>query len=211
MFIFKFPFGPFETNAILVGCEKTLKAAIVDPSPGSGNAILQKVKEHGLTVEKVLLTHSHWDHFADAFSLKEKTGAPLYVHPLDAKNIELPGSDGIPLFIPIAAVKADHFLNEGDVITVGSLNFEVIHSPGHSPGSVCYYMREKKVLLSGDTLFQGSIGNLSLPTGQPELMWRSLDKLAKLPAETRVIPGHGADTTIGKEHWLSRAKQIFSE
>lgn len=211
MFIFRFPFGPLETNAFLIGCQKTRIGAIIDPSPGSAEAILAKSVELNLKIDKILLTHSHWDHFADAHLVKSKTGAPLYVHFLDAKNIEHPGSDGIPLFFPIPPVTPDHFLNEGDLIEVGQLRFEVIHSPGHSPGSVCFYLREQNLLISGDTLFKGSIGNLSLPTAQPNLMWESLDKLAMLPPETRVFPGHGPETTIANENWLSRAKEIFSE
>jgi hydroxyacylglutathione hydrolase len=211
MFLYKFPFGPLETNAILIGCAKTKLGAVIDPAPGSMKAILQKADELGLHIEKILLTHSHWDHFADAHDLKAKTSAPLYVHFLDAKNIEHPGSDGIPLFFPIHSVQPDHFLNEGDKVEVGKLELEVIHSPGHSPGSVCFYLKDQNVLISGDTLFQGSIGNLHLPTAQPALMWLSLEKLSKLPPETRVVPGHGGETSIGKENWLSRAKEIFAE
>lgn len=211
MFIFKFPYGPLSTNAILIGCAETKKGAIIDPSLGSTGALLQKAEELGLQIEKILLTHSHWDHFADARGLKAKTGAPLYVHPLDAQNLVEPGSDGIPLFFDIASVTPDHFLNEGDVIEVGHLKMEVIHSPGHSPGGVCFYLPAQNLLLSGDTLFHGSIGNLNLPTAQPEQMWNSLQKLSKLPSQTRVVPGHGSDTSIGKESWLSRAKEIFSE
>ncbi len=211
MYIFKFPYGPLETNAILLGCSDTKKSVVIDPAQGSTESILAKAKEYGLQIEKILLTHSHWDHFADAYLLKSKIKAPLYVHPLDAQNIESPGSDGIPLFIPIQPVKPDHLLNDGDILEVGRLKLEVIHCPGHSPGGVCFYIKDENLLISGDTLFQGSIGNLSLPTADPIQMWASLDKLSKLPAETKVIPGHGADTSIGNESWLSRAKQIFSE
>ncbi|MBU6383476.1 MAG: MBL fold metallo-hydrolase [Verrucomicrobia bacterium] len=211
MFLYIFSFGPLATNAILIGCPQTKQAAVVDPALGSTDAILAKAAELGLKIEKILLTHSHWDHFADAHLLKEKTGAPISIHFLDAKNLEHPGSDGIPLFFPIHPVKADHFVNDGDTFAVGSLHFYVIHSPGHSPGSVCYYVREQHLLISGDTLFQGSIGNLHLPTSQPNQMWLSLEKLAKLPADTRVIPGHGGETTIGQENWLIRAKEIFAE
>ncbi len=211
MFIYKFPFGPLETNAILIGCNQTKAGAVIDPSLGSTGAILEKADELELKVEKILLTHSHWDHFADAHFLKEKTGAFVCVHFLDAKNIEYPGSDGIPLFFPIHPLIPDHFLNEGEQISVGKLHLEVIHSPGHSPGSVCFYLKEQNVLISGDTLFRGSIGNLHLPTAQAEKMWLSLEKLAKLPPETRVIPGHGEDTIIGQENWLLKAKEIFSE
>ncbi len=211
MFITKFSFGPLQTNAILIGCPITKKGAIIDPSLGSSAAILQKIAELGLTVEKILLTHSHWDHFADAASLKKKLNVPLYIHALDAPNLIKPGSDGLPLFFPIEGVSVDHFLEEGDLIEIGLLKAEVIHTPGHSPGGVCFYFREESLLISGDTLFQGSIGKICFPTSEPEKMWTSLDKLTKLPSETRVVPGHGGDTSIGRESWLSRAKEIFSE
>ncbi len=131
------------------------------------------------------------------------------MHPLDAPNLEHPGSDGIPLFFPIRGVHPDCFVQDGDRIFVGELACEVIHTPGHSPGSVCYFVREQKLLFSGDTLFEGSIGNLHLPTAEPLKMWSSLEKLAALSPDTYVVPGHGGDTTIGKENWLKRARQIF--
>ncbi|HSX11043.1 MAG TPA: MBL fold metallo-hydrolase [Chlamydiales bacterium] len=211
MFIDKFPSGPLETNAILIGCPVTKKGAVIDPSLGSTAPIVAKAKERGLHIEKILLTHSHWDHFADARRLIDQTGAPLYVHTLDAKNVERPGSDGVPLFFPIDPIVPNVLLNDGDCIALGHLKLEVIHTPGHSPGSVCFYLREQNLLIAGDTLFRGSIGNLSLPSANPLHMWDSLKKLASLPLETRVIPGHGGDTSIGQEQWLSRAKEIFSE
>lgn len=211
MILEKFPCGPLETNAILLGCKASGSAAVIDPSLGSAELILQELQEKGLKLEKILLTHSHWDHIADAHELKLKTGAKIYIHPLDAANLERPGADGIPLFFPIQGEVADSFLEEGKTIEVGSLRIEIIHSPGHSPGSVCFYLREQKLLVSGDTLFQGSIGNLHLPTAQPQNMWLSLKKLLALPPDTHVIPGHGADTTLGEESWLSRAEELFSE
>jgi len=210
MILYKIPSGPLDTNAILFGCAQTKKGAVVDPSPGSLETILEFAKETGLVIEKILLTHSHWDHFADAHALKKCTNAQLYVHSLDAKNLEQPGSDGIPLLIPIHPVAIDHLVEEGEKITVGDLVFDVIHTPGHSPGGVGYYSAEHKLLFSGDTLFQGSIGNLHLPTASPSHMWESLRKLARLPKETRVIPGHGSDTTLSDESWLARAEEIFS-
>ncbi|MES2273349.1 MAG: MBL fold metallo-hydrolase [Chlamydiota bacterium] len=242
MFFFKFPSGPLNTNAILLGCIQTKKSVVIDPSPGSAESLLHKSAEQGWQIEKILLTHSHWDHFADAHLLKNKLGVPLYVHPLDAKNLEHPGSDGLPLFIPIQPVTPDHFLQEGDILEVGQLRLEVIHTPGHSPGGVCFHLngqlsaipvqqarvkralypfaarnlppftgaenllpcrkeffKEQILLFSGDTLFRGGIGNLHLPTGNASQMRKSLEKLARLPPKTHVVPGHGDDTTIGRE------------
>ena len=141
--------------------------------------------------------------------LKKKYNIPVYVHAFDANNLEKPGSDGLPSWLSIEGVIPEHLIKEGDVIHVGNLAFEVIETPGHSPGSLCFYNKEEKVLFSGDTLFKGSIGNLSFPTSRPHLMQSSLSKLAKLPADTRVFPGHGPSTTIGKESWLERAEELF--
>lgn len=211
MILHKFPAGPLDTNTLLIGCSETKKGAVVDPAYQSTKEVLQYAEEKGIAIEKILLTHSHWDHFADAFELKEKTKAKLFVHPLDAQNLEKPGSDKVPTFLKIHSVQYDHLLKEGEIIYVGNLSFEVIHTPGHSPGSVCFYSAKEACLISGDTLFQGSIGNLSLATGTPDLMWASLQKLSILPKNTRVIPGHGDNTTIGDEPWLSRAKEVFHE
>jgi glyoxylase-like metal-dependent hydrolase (beta-lactamase superfamily II) len=190
---------------------QTHKAALIDAPQGSAKQLIERIKELGLSVECLLLTHSHWDHTADAAELKKELGIPLYVHKLDAQNVEEPGSDGLPLLIDIPKAKVDHFLEEGQVIPVGTLSLEVIHTPGHSPGGICFYLNEQNTLISGDTLFQGSIGNLSLPTSEPEKMWQSLEKLAKLPPKTRVLPGHGDETTIGDESWLKNAKEYFGE
>jgi hydroxyacylglutathione hydrolase len=211
MILHKFPFGPFDTNALLVGCGTTKKAAVLDPSYGSTEAILQKCSELGLTIEKILITHSHWDHIADVYELVQKTGAPVFVHSLDAPNLEHPGQDGIPLIFPIHGVKPDFLICDKEQLMIGNLICQVIHSPGHSPGSVCYFLPDKKVLFTGDTLFEGSIGNLHLPTAQPEKMWESLHTILQLPPDTRIVPGHGQDTTLARENWLSRAKEIFSE
>lgn len=210
MFVRVFPSGPLSTNAILIACKKTKQAAVIDPSQGSRSPILKEAEKEGLSIKKILLTHSHWDHFADLHALKEETGALVFVHPLDAPNVIKPGSDKLPLFIPIQATQIDGSLEEGQTIEIGHLKASVIHTPGHSPGSVCFYFAEQHVLLSGDTLFKGCIGRIDLSTGQPDLMWKSLKKLENLPKETRVISGHGPETLLGHETWLSRAKETFS-
>ena len=199
MFLYKKSFGPLGTNTLLLACEKTKKAAVIDPAFGSNRTILAKAEEKGFVIEKILLTHSHWDHFADAYQLKRETDAAVFIHPMDAKNLTSPGSDGLPKVVPIHPVDWDHLINDGDIIELGTLFFKVIHTPGHSPGGVCYYCASENLLISGDTLFKGGIGNLNLPTGEPEKMNDSLLKIGKLPFDTRVIPGHGIETTIGEE------------
>lgn len=206
MFIKTFPSGPLSTNAYLVACEETKQAAVIDPSQGSTAPILDILKENQFTCDKILLTHSHWDHIADVAELKRKTGAPVYVHALDAANLENPGADGLPLFIPIEGVIPDYDLNDGDSVKVGHLIFSVIHTPGHSPGCVCFYNEKNKILFSGDTLFKKSIGKVSFPTSRPDLIWTSIAKLIKLPSDIKVYSGHGDSTLIGDEvPWLSRS------
>jgi hydroxyacylglutathione hydrolase len=209
MIIQTLPSGPFETNAYVVACPKTRIAAVVDPAPESFAPISDCIAKNQLHPEKVLLTHSHWDHIAEVSSIKEKYHLTVCIHPIDVPNLEKPGSDGLPCWIPIKEIHPDVLLNDGDVVAVGELHFEVMHTPGHTPGSICFYCKDEGVLISGDTLFKGTIGNLSFPTSRPDLMWNSLAKLAKLPPETRVFPGHGPNTTIGEESWLPNAKKIF--
>jgi hydroxyacylglutathione hydrolase len=206
MLLFKFPSGPLSTNAILFGDGGV--GAVIDPAQGSTEKILAQASKSGLTIEKILLTHSHWDHIVDLQAIQSETGAFVYVHKLDAGNVKAPGSDGIPLFFPILPVKPDHFLEEGQVIKVGSLELKVIHTPGHSPGGVCFYLASQKILFAGDTLFKGTYGRLDSPTGDEESMRQSLGKLAKLPPNTHVISGHGPDTEIGKESWLAKVDLI---
>lgn len=203
--------GPVETNTILLGCEKTGLAAVIDVPFESTDTILAHIQAHSLTIHTILLTHSHWDHIAEVAILKERTGAQLLVHAEDAENLRDPGSDGLPLFLPVKAAEPDDYLFDGQRILVGEIELQVIHTPGHTPGCVCFYIEKEGILISGDTLFRGTIGNLSFPTARPELMWTSLARLAKLPADTRVYPGHGDPTTIGAEKWLSHAQEKFGD
>jgi hydroxyacylglutathione hydrolase len=205
-----FPSGPFETNAILLGCSKTKLAAVIDTPLDSLDLVLERAKELSLQITMVLFTHSHWDHIADAAAFKEKLGVPLYIHESDAGNLENPGSDKLPLFFTIKGVKPDGFIKDGDELALGEIKMRVIHTPGHTPGGVCFYLEKEGVLLSGDTLFKGTIGNLSFPTARPKLMWESLKKLSALPGKTRVFPGHGEDTTIEAEKWIAHAQDRFS-
>ncbi len=205
-----FTSGPADTNSYLFACSKTNQGVIVDVPPNSAETLLDRICDLKITIGMILLTHSHWDHFADASELKEKLNIPLYVHKEDAGNLENPGSDRLPLFFPIKAIKPNGFLEDRQTFSVGEFNIQVIHTPGHTPGGVCFYLQEQKILFSGDTLFQGTIGNLSFPTARPERMWDSLKRLAALPKETQVYPGHGDPTTIGNESWITNAKDRFN-
>lgn len=202
--------GPALTNCLLIGCPETRQGVIVDAPFDVTDQLVARIDELKLNVKTLLLTHSHWDHIAEAALLKKKLALSVSIHPLDAPNLRLPGADGLPLWREVKGMEPDHLLEDGEKITIGKLQLEVIHTPGHSPGSVCFYFADDATLVSGDTLFKGSIGNISFPTSDAENMWQSLEKLAKLPKETRVFPGHGDETTIGAEHWLAHAREYFS-
>lgn len=204
-----FPAGPLETNGYIVWCDQTKSCAIIDPAPGSTKALTQFISQYQLDPKMILLTHSHWDHTADVASVKKIYPLPVYIHQLDEGNLINPGTDGLPVFFHIEGVKPDHHLVDGQKIPLGQNTLEVIFTPGHTPGGVCFYNADSKILLTGDTMFKGSIGNLSFPTARPELMWSSLDRLAKLPPDTKIYPGHGLTSTIGTETWLPKAREFF--
>lgn len=209
MFLHCFPSGPLSTNAYLFACLSTREAAVIDPALGSAEVIRHMAKENDFRIRKVILTHSHWDHIADATLFQKEEGALLYLHPLDLPNLLSPGADGLPYPHVIPPASADHLIEEGASISVGHLQLQVIHTPGHSPGSICLYEPTHFLLFSGDTLFHGTIGKLSFPTSQPSLMQSSLNKLARLPSHTSVLPGHGPETTMGEESWITRANALF--
>lgn len=209
MLIHAIPSGPFATNAYIVSCPETKKTGIIDPAPQSAASISAYIEKNHLIPEKILITHSHWDHIADTAALKELYNIPVYIHPDDAYNLIRPGSDGLPYWMEIRPVNPTGTFVDEDEIPIGNLKFKVIHTPGHTPGGVCFYNKEYEALISGDTLFKSSCGNISFPTSDPKLMWSSLKKLWRLPPTTVVYPGHGQQTTIGDEDWLPNAEIIF--
>lgn len=196
--------GPFETNAYLVGCEKTKLACVIDPAPDSHRKLLPLIKKHDLHLKAVYLTHSHIDHIADAYLYQEE-GIPIYVHILDAENLEHPGSDGLPNVLGVIGVKYDGLLEEGDIVSLGELSFQVLLTPGHSPGGLSFYFEKEKILFTGDALFRGTYGRVDFPTSSARDLYRSLSRLVMLPEETRIFSGHGEETTVGQEKaWVHR-------
>jgi len=198
-----FSCGPVSTNTLLIYCSKTKEAAVLDPSMGSSELVEKAIESKGLKPTKILLTHSHWDHIADLNELATKYALQVLVHPEEASNVTHPGSDGLNSPIFIEGFSEVTHINEGDLIEVGTITLKVIETPGHTPGGIVFYIEEKHLLLSGDTLFQGSYGRLDLPTGNAIQMVQSLKKLATLPPDTIVIPGHGPQTILKNEHWIA--------
>lgn len=200
MIVKRFSTGPIDTNSYLLICPSSKSSVVIDVGHDSARELSSYAEKHQLILEKILLTHSHWDHIADVAYLKNHLNIPVYIHKNDETNVINPGSDGLPLFIPIQGAKVDHHLKDGEMIDVGELRIKVIYTPGHTPGGVCFYLEKQKILFSGDTLFQGAIGRMDLPTAcSPLTMIESLRKLEALPQETIVYPGHGDKTTIKQE------------
>jgi glyoxylase-like metal-dependent hydrolase (beta-lactamase superfamily II) len=205
--IITLPSGPFKTNAYLV-ISDTL-AAIIDPAPGSKNSLDREIAARKVRPIAIIITHSHWDHIADVRALQEEYFPDIIVEDEDAYNVLEPGSDRIPCWMNIKGATPTRLVHDGDKIQIGEVSFRVIHTPGHTPGSMCLYAEKEAVLFSGDTLFRGTMGNFSFPTSDKARMWTSLRKLSLLPNSTRVYPGHGETTTIGEEEWLAHPDTLF--
>ncbi len=198
--ILQLSLGPLQTNCYVVGCEETMTAAVIDPS-WNGKGIAAAAAEKGYQITHILLTHSHFDHVGGLAELKSETNAPIFIHPEALPMLEQATMAAAFWNVKIAAPPPpDEMLAEGQVITVGKLQLEVLFTPGHAPGHVCFYIADHHVLLDGDVLFQQSIGRTDLPGGDYELLMRNIrQKVMVLPDETHVLSGHGPATTIGQE------------
>ena len=193
--------GTMDVCCYVVGCEKTGKGAVIDPG-GDEEKILASVKKHGLDLEYILLTHGHPDHVCGNRKIQEATGAKIVMHVDDAAFFAKRSvADYFSMLGLEASPPADILIKEGDVVSVGEEKFEVIHTPGHTPGGVCFYNAPN--LFTGDTLFAGGIGRTDFPGGSSQELLNSIrSKLFVLPAETVVWPGHGyggCSSTIGTE------------
>ncbi len=196
------PFGPWQTNAYLVWDGRSPDALVVDPGMGAADPLMERVAANGLRLHLIANSHGHIDHIFDDAPLMRASQAPLAIHPDDAHRLDGRNNYGFEL----ETVTATRDLTEGDQVRIGELVFDVLHLPGHTEGSVCLYEERRSLLLSGDVLFAGSYGRTDLPGGNDEQMVASLARLAKeLPGATRVLPGHGSETTIERElPWLRR-------
>ena len=194
------PVGPLQCNCSVIADESTREAMVIDPGDDIDD-ILSIIRKHRLTVKQIVVTHAHIDHVGGAMKLKKATGAPILLNQNDSTLLKMLDVQATWLGIPTPGpVQIDQSLSHGDKVTTGSLNAEVLHTPGHTEGSICLYFAPEKKLIAGDTLFAGSIGRTDLPGGSYKKIIQSLhEQVLALPDETVVVPGHGELTTIGVE------------
>jgi glyoxylase-like metal-dependent hydrolase (beta-lactamase superfamily II) len=194
------PVGMLQCNCSIFGDEQTREALVVDPGDEIERieAILAR---HGLKVKAIVITHAHIDHIGGAAKLRAATGAPVYMNLNDTALQQMLDTQAAWLGMRTPEqTEIDLPMNDGDSLTVGSSEFHVLHTPGHTQGSVSLYAPAEGKLIAGDTLFRDSIGRTDLPGGDGRQILRSIhQKLLTLPPETIVIPGHGEETTIGRE------------
>jgi len=194
------PVGMLRCNCSVFGDEQSREALVVDPGDQI-DSVLGIVAKHGLTVKAIVITHAHIDHIGGAQKLKQATGAPVYMNLNDTELQKMmPVQAGWLGTATPEAVEIDVSAKDGDKLLVGATEVQVLHTPGHTPGSIGLWMPAEGKLVAGDTLFRDSIGRTDLPGGDGRQILRSIhDKLMPLPDETVVIPGHGGNTTIGRE------------
>ena len=198
--------GPLETNCWVVSDDMGGPTIVIDPAENA-DRILAEVGE--AEVAAVVLTHGHFDHLGAVTALIARTGAPLLIHRDDAASITTPfGTGGEAFGFAVSAPAADQLLSDGEVVKAGDLELGVLHTPGHTPGGICLFWPgandQAPQLFCGDTLFAGSVGRTDFPGGDGRALARSIaEQLAPLPPETVAHPGHGPDTTIGRERRLN--------
>lgn len=196
-----FPVGPLQCNCSIIACKETGEAAVIDPG-GDPEKIIKAAQEHNLKIKYLLHTHAHFDHVLGSKAVKAATGAQILLHQGDQWLYENLAKQGSLFGFNIEApLPVDRYLEDEEEIVIGKIKTSVIHTPGHTPGSLCFSLAEKdSILFAGDTLFQRSIGRTDLWGGSFEQIIDSIsERLFKLDDSTRVIPGHGPDTDIWSE------------
>jgi hydroxyacylglutathione hydrolase len=195
-----FPVGPLQCNCSVIGDEKTHEAMVIDPGDQI-EGILEILRQEKLTLKQIVITHAHIDHVGGAMKLKAATGAPVLMNQNDHALLKMLDVQAAWIGMrPPGDVQVDEAIGQGSVLNIGEITSNVIHTPGHTEGSICVYFPAEKKLIAGDTLFAGSIGRTDLPGGSMDKIMRSLHtQVLALPDETEVMPGHGPTTTIGEE------------
>ena len=190
--------GPLGVNCYIIGCEKTGKGAVIDPGD-SCEIILRTLKDNELSLQYILLTHGHVDHLAHLNLLKDKTGAIFVMHKDDAFLLHGLSAQAFMFGLPDPGkLIPDQIVKDNENISIGNLTVKILHTPGHSPGSITFFVEDK--LFVGDLIFEGSIGRTDLPGGDHQTLIESVEsKIFTLPPETEIYPGHGPSTTVRGE------------
>ncbi len=191
--------GQVQTNCYFIYKEETQEAIVFDPAD-YGAEIMDKLTSNGIKPVAIFLTHGHFDHIMGVAKLKQLAHIDIYA---SADEEELLGNENLNCSEQIGrivTVTPDHLLKDGEITEISGISIQTIYTPGHTQGSCCYYIKDEDILISGDTLFEGSVGRTDLPTGSMGQLTRSIkDKLSLLPDETKVYPGHGDSTSIVQE------------
>jgi glyoxylase-like metal-dependent hydrolase (beta-lactamase superfamily II) len=200
MIIETFEAGPVATNGYLVADKQGGKALVVDAPQGVAPLMVEQARKWNTPIVTLVNTHGHWDHVLDNAELVRLTGAKFGIHRESAPLLTLPQARYFGLDLEIEPTRVDFFLEEGNPLDVGDLRFEILHCPGHCPGSVVLFERKQRAAFVGDVLFAGSVGRTDLPGGSHETLMRCIrEKLLPLGDDVRVFAGHGPVTTVGEE------------
>lgn len=195
-----FEAGPAATNGYVVADRSGGTAIVIDAPLGTTAVLVQQARDWNAPIKFLLTTHAHWDHVLDNAALVRATGAKLGVHRESAPLLKIPQTRMIGLDLEMEPVEPDFFLDAGKTVQVGDLRFEILHCPGHCPGSVALYEASQRIVFVGDVLFAGAIGRTDLPGGDYATLLRSIrEKLLPLGDDVHVFSGHGPETTIGQE------------
>ncbi len=199
--------GPVATNVYVLADPSSREAIAIDTATPSLAWIAGALADRDWTLKLIVSTHGHWDHIGDNAAVSDHTGADIAVHPADRAMLESPAPMFPPPFELVPSVPAVE-LAEGGEVRFGEIRLRVLHTPGHTPGSVCLLDVDDGTLYSGDTLFAGAWGRTDMPGGSADEIVASLGRLADLEDRVRVMPGHGASTTIGRERaWLDLVRR----
>lgn len=192
--------GPLMVNCYIVGCQESREGVVIDAG-GDAEKILARVSELGLSVRYLLNTHGHFDHVGGNRAVLAATGAEFLIHERDVYFLAKAADSGRDFGVTTEnSPEPDRFLEHGLILGFGGCTLEVIHTPGHSPGGCSLWCAAERCVFTGDTLFNGSVGRIDLPGGNPMMLADSIrERLYALPDDTRVYPGHGSWTTIGHE------------
>lgn len=191
--------GPIQTNCYVASKEGSASCVVIDPGEEAGK-IADYMKKKELVCEGILLTHGHFDHITGVAELASLTGAKVYAYEGERELMMDPAQNGSVMVGYEVALEPENLLRDNQILSIADMDFQVIHTPGHTVGGCCYYAKDEKVLFGGDTIFMESVGRTDFPTGNGRQLIDSIrEKILVLPEEVQIYPGHGPETSVGYE------------